>query len=220
MENKIRYQGLIFDLDGTLVNSLEDIADSMNSILSSRSFPVHHLEDYKLLIGHGLRNLVTNALPPNHRRATVIDESLVALIDHYRHNCLNKTKAYDGIADLLQELKFRNLKMAVFSNKADELTRQIVNHSFPDCPFSPVIGFTKEELKKPAPEVPLAIAKQWRIRPSDIIYIGDSGVDMQTANNAGMFALGALWGFRSKEEIISNGANYLINHPADLIAIL
>ncbi len=119
--------------------------------------------------------------------------------EDYRNNCISKTKPYDGITGLLDELVFHNMKLAVFSNKADEFTKQIVLALLPKWNFEAIVGLSSEEYKKPNPFVLLQISEKFGIRPEDIIYMGDSGTDMQTANNAGMYAVGALWGFRTKE---------------------
>jgi len=219
MKNNFQFEGLIFDLDGTLINSFEDIADAMNSVLQQHNFPIHETQAYKHFVGNGLRNLVRSTLPENHDEE-LVNKCLDSMIDLYRNNCLNKTKLYDGISDLLDELVSRKLKLTIFSNKADELTKKIVLALLPNWNFEAVIGLTTEAHKKPNPLVALQISDKLGIRPENMIYVGDSGVDMQTANNAGMYAVGALWGFRTKDELTLNGAKYFLNYPMDLIKIL
>jgi len=216
----MKYKGVIFDLDGTLVNSLEDIADSMNIILSKHGFPTHNLEAYKHFIGHGLKNLVRETLPEGSKDEALISSCFASMMEEYSNNCLNKTRPYDGIGELLNELTAREIKLAVFSNKVDELTKKVVMTLLPNWNFELVIGSSAEMPRKPNPFGALLISQQLEIDPEDLIYIGDTNVDMQTANSAKMYAVGALWGFRSKEELSSNGAKYLLNHPLDLIQIL
>lgn len=216
----MHFKGIIFDLDGTLIDSLEDIADSMNSVLLQHGFPAHEILAYKHFIGNGLRNLVQKTLPANQQDDDLVNRCHTMMVELYRTNCINKTKPYEGISDLLDALVSRNLKISVFSNKADELTKKIVESLLPDWDFEAVTGLSVEAYKKPNPFVALQISEKTGIPPGEIIYIGDSGTDMQTANNAGMYAVGALWGFRSKEELSSNGAKYLINHPMDLIQLV
>jgi phosphoglycolate phosphatase len=216
----MKFKGVIFDLDGTLVNSLEDIADSMNTILQNHNFPIHSLQSYKHFIGNGIRNLVYKTVPDENRNETTINECYDLMIEEYRTNAINKTKPYDGITGLLDELVSRNIKLAVFSNKADEFTKNIVHTLLPEWKFEAIVGFSVDAHKKPNPFVALQISQKFGVSPEEIIYVGDSGVDMQTANNAGMYAVGALWGFRTKEELTSNGAMYLINKPWDLLKIL
>jgi len=214
------YKGIIFDLDGTLVNSLEDLADSMNIVLKSFNFPTHELSAYRYLVGKGIRNLVRKALSDCSIDETLIENCYDSMINLYRENCVLKTKPYDGIIELINELTKRNKKLAVFSNKADELTQKIVMTLLPNCNFEVIMGLSSEEYKKPNPYGALLISDKFEVIPKDIIYVGDSGTDMQTANNAGMTAAGALWGFRTKAELISTGAKYILNTPQDLIQIL
>jgi phosphoglycolate phosphatase len=214
------FKGVIFDLDGTLVDSLQDIADSMNAVLQSHNFPTHDLHAYKEFVGDGLRNLVRRVLPQANRGETLIDECYDAMIETYNNNCLNKTKPYDGVTELLDELVSRNLKLAIFSNKADQFTKKVVSVLLPKWNFAAVVGLTTEADKKPNPRIALRITDEMGLRPEETIYVGDSGVDMQTANNAGMIAVGVLWGFRSKQELTSHGAQHLLSHPSDLLEIL
>ena len=215
----MKFKGVIFDLDGTLVNSLEDIADSMNNVLQSYGFPSHELQAYKHFIGNGIINLVREALPKASKEEEQI-RCFDLMMEDYRNNCTNKTQLYDGIAELLNELATRKLKLAVLSNKIDDLTKKVVKRLLPNWNFEVVIGVSAEIPRKPNPLGVLLICKQLGISAENLIYVGDTGVDMQAANSAGAYAVGALWGFRTKEELISNGAKYLLNHPLDLIQML
>lgn len=214
------FKGVIFDLDGTLVNSIEDLADSMNIVLNSHDFPTHELESYKYFVGKGIRNLISNALPKTHQDKSLIDSCFEMMLEVYRANCVNKTKIYKGIPELLDELTLRNIRMAVFSNKADEFTKRIVDSLLEKWNFESIIGFTTEELRKPNPEIAIRISKNFGISSSEILYVGDSGVDMQTANNAGMSAVGVTWGFRTEQELVETGAKFILHHPLDLLKIL
>lgn len=216
----MRFKGVIFDLDGTLVNSLEDIADSMNRVLAEYGFPTHDLEDYKRFVGRGLRNLVSRALPEGTKDEGLISRCRDSMLEEYGKNYLNKTRPYDGITDLLDELVRRGLKLGVFSNKNDDLTKKLVAALLRDWHFAAVIGSSSEIPEKPDPKGALLISRQLGISPERLIYVGDSDVDMETAHNAGMYAVGALWGFRTKEELISNGSEYLLKDPMDLLQIL
>lgn len=215
----MKFKGIIFDLDGTLVNSLEDIADAMNKVLQSLDYPTHSYDDYQYFIGSGLRNLVSKALPETNNDENQIEKSLNSMIDVYRDNCTNQTKAYQGIVELLNELKSRKLKLGVFSNKADALTKEITKALFPDV-FEPIVGLSTESLKKPNPFEALEISKSWGLQPEEMIFVGDSGIDMQTATNANMHAVGVSWGYRPEKELMENGAQHILNHPLDLIPIL
>lgn len=216
----ISFKGIIFDLDGTLVNSLEDIADSMNTVLRKFNYPSHDVQTYKKLVGHGIRDLIVKALPESDRDESIIERCQHSMMDVYRNNCLNKTKLYDGIKALLDELVYRRIKLAVFSNKTDEFTRNIVLTLLPNWKFEVIIGLSDEAHKKPNPQSALRISRIYNMNPEEIVYVGDSSVDMQTANNAGMYAVGVLWGYQRKDELLSNGAQCLLNHPLDLLKII
>jgi phosphoglycolate phosphatase len=213
-------KGVIFDLDGTLANTLSDIAGSMNRVLMAHGYPAHPVEDYKLLVGKGLDNLVTQALPLKSRQPAIISTCLSEMIADYSQNCLVNTCLYDGIRELLVDLTERNMKLAVFSNKADSLTQRIVSHLLSDIHFERVMGARPDFPKKPDPEGALFISRQEGITPNEIIYMGDSDIDMLTAINAGMHAVGVLWGFRSADELLANGAKVLLGHPSELPAII
>lgn len=215
----MNFKAVIFDLDGTLVNSIEDLADSMNEVLRQNNLPVHNIEAYKYFVGNGLRNLVKAALPESHQEEDVIKNAMAEMMETYSHNCIKKTTVYEGVPDLLDGLVLRDIKAAVFSNKPDELTKKVVKALFPSYHFEAVIGFTHDSLKKPNPLVPLQFCDTFGLLPKKVLYVGDSGVDMQTANNAGMFAVGVLWGFRTKEELAVNGAKYYLSHPLDLLKL-
>lgn len=214
----MKFKGVIFDLDGTLVNSLEDIANAMNSVLQHLDYPTHSYENYQYFIGSGLRNLVSKSLPKHHNDETQIERCYQLMVKVYRDHCTNQTKPYNGIIELLDYLISHNMKLGVFSNKSDELTKKIVASLFPDY-FHSIVGLSIESLKKPNPSEAIAISKNFALNPEEIIFVGDSGIDMQTATNANMHAVGVLWGYRSEEELIVNGAKHILNHPSDLIQI-
>lgn len=215
----MRFKGIIFDLDGTLVNSLEDISDAMNTVLTGLNYPTHTYDTYQYFIGSGLRNLVSKALPASNNSDEQIEICFDCMINEYREVCTIKTKPYEGVVTLLDDLVSRNIKLAVFSNKADELTKKIASEIFPEH-FETAIGLSTEELKKPNPFEALEISKSWNLKPEEILFVGDSDIDMQTAINANMFGVGVSWGYRTEEELIGSGAKVVINKPSELIEIL
>lgn len=217
--NTMKFKGIIFDLDGTLVNSLEDISDAMNTVLTSLNYPTHTYDTYQYFIGSGLRNLVSKALPASNNTDDQIEICFESMIETYRDICILKTKPYEGIVELLDQLVSRNIKLAVFSNKADELTKKIAAEIFPDY-FDAAIGLSTEQLKKPNPFEALEISKKWSLKTEEILFVGDSDIDMQTAINANMFAVGVSWGYRTKDELIASGAKMVLDKPLDLIEIL
>ncbi|HEY1195447.1 HAD family hydrolase [Flavobacterium sp.] len=215
----MKFKGIIFDLDGTLVNSLEDISDAMNKVLQGLNFPTHNYDTYQYFIGSGLRNLVSKALPANNNSDEQIEICFECMINEYREICTLKTKPYDGIVELLENLTSQNIKMAVFSNKADELTKKIASEIFPNH-FDTAVGLSTEALKKPNPFEALEIGKKWNLKPEEILFVGDSDIDMQTAVNANMFPVGVTWGYRTEEELKNSGAKLVVNTASELIEIL
>ena len=215
----MKFKGIIFDLDGTLVDSLHDISDAMNTVLESLNYPTHTYDTYQYFIGSGLRNLVSKALPSTHNSDDQIEICFECMINEYREICTLKTKPYEGILELLENLTSKNIKMAVFSNKADELTKKIASEIFPNY-FDTAVGLSTEELKKPNPFEAVEISKNWNLKPEEILFVGDSDIDMQTAVNANMFPVGVSWGYRTEEELKTSGAKLVINNASELIEIL
>ena len=215
----MKFKGIIFDLDGTLVDSLHDISDAMNTVLESLNYPTHTYDTYQYFIGSGLRNLVSKALPSSNNKEEQIEICFEMMIQEYRKICTSKTKPYEGILELLDNLTSQNIKLAVFSNKADELTKKIASEIFPNH-FDPAVGLSTEELKKPNPFEAIEISKKWNLKPEEILFVGDSDIDMKTAVNANMFPVGVSWGYRTEEELKSSGAKLVINNASELIEIL
>ncbi|MFO7369755.1 MAG: HAD family hydrolase, partial [Bacteroidales bacterium] len=206
-------------LDGTLADTLEDIAGSMNRMLTHCGYPLHEKESYKMLVGRGLDTLVRQALPVEARQDEIIEKCLAEMMADYDRNCLVETHLYTGVRELLDALVQMNLKLAVFSNKSEPLTQQIVSKLMGDIPFVKVAGARAGFPKKPDPAGALEICTLMEVPPEHIVYMGDSDVDMTTASRAGMYAVGVLWGFRSKEELQANGARALLKHPLELLEI-
>ena len=215
----MKFKGIIFDLDGTLVDSLHDISDAMNTVLESLNYPTHTYDTYQYFIGSGLRNLVSKALPSSNNKEEQIEICFEMMIQEYRKICTSKTKPYEGILELLDNLTSQNIKLAVFSNKADELTKKIASEIFPNH-FDAAVGLSTEELKKPNPFEAIEISKKWNLKPEEILFVGDSDIDMKTAVNANMFPVGVSWGYRTEEELKSSGAKLVINNASELIEIL
>ena len=214
------FDGVIFDLDGTLVDTLEDLADAMNRVLESEQAPGHSHATYKLLIGKGIRNLVGQSLPPEKRSAETITRCYGAMIADYGEHCLIKTRVYDGVTKLVSRLRAAGARLAVFSNKSDELTRRIVESLFEPGDFDVVTGAQPGLPLKPDPAVALRIAERLGVAPSRIVFLGDSGLDMLTATAAGMIAVGAAWGFRTKDELVESGARAVLDQPLELLELL
>lgn len=216
----MKYKAVIFDLDGTLLNTIDDIANSVNSVLEKSGFPVHSTEEIKYFVGTGFYNLIRLALPEKNRDDGTIKKLVEMLREEYNTRWNQYTKPYDGIAELLDELTKRNVKKAVLSNKADNFTKIIVAQLLPHWQFEVVWGERPDVPKKPDPTAALEIADMLNIPPDEFILLGDSSYDIQTGVAAGMFAVGALWGFRTADELKSAGADALIEKPLDLLKLL
>lgn len=211
----IQYKAVIFDLDGTLINSLNDLADSVNKVLASYNLPTYNIESYKYRVGNGIRKLMERSLPAD--KQNLLDEALEKFKAIYAEHNLDKTRPYADIMQLLQTLKDKDIKLGVCTNKHDEAAKAIIKTLFDENTFSQIIGDKAGLKRKPDPGKVLAIAKNWNIAPQEIAYLGDSGVDMQTAVNADMLAVGVLWGFRTADELKENGADVLISSPLELL---
>jgi phosphoglycolate phosphatase len=215
----MNFKAVIFDLDGTLLDTLEDLSDSMNSVLESMSLPVHPLSDYKILVGRGMRNLVTSALPPEMRAEEIIEHCYTAMFEEYGRRWDKKTRPYEGIDLLLDTLSRKQIKAAILSNKIDELTQLVVKKYLGRWRFEAVFGERDGVPRKPDPAGLFEIAGIMNIPPAEILCLGDSGSDMTAAISAGMYPAGALWGLRGGEELISHGALKVFENPVDLLEI-
>jgi phosphoglycolate phosphatase len=212
------FQTIIFDLDGTLIDSLEDIADAMNHTMATFGFPTHNYQAYKYFVGGGLMNLVKSSVPKSAlENPQVLQQCFDTMVDYYRKNLTRKTRLYPEIEELLDILTSKGIKMAILSNKRDELTQQICSVLLQKWSFEVVMGATDNFPRKPNPESALFIAKKMNVLPAEILYVGDTNVDMQTAVTAGMFPVGVTWGFRPREELQGAGAQLIIDNPLELI---
>ena len=214
------YKAVVFDLDGTLLDTLEDLADATNRALARFGFPAHELAAYNYFVGDGLRNLILRTLPEGHRDDETLAETIQAFQEEYGRNWADKTRPYEGIPELLDALTERGVPMAVLSNKPDEFTRLCVAKLLPRWSFEPVQGVSETNPKKPDPIGALVIAERLGIAPAEFLYVGDTNTDMKTANAAGMFAVGVTWGFRPAAELLAHGAKVLIDRPAELLDLL
>jgi phosphoglycolate phosphatase len=216
----VTYRAVLFDLDGTLLDTLRDIADAMNAVLARLRLPGHPPVDYRLFVGEGVTRLVERALPEERRDGELIRRAEAMLDEEYAHRWNATTRPYPGIPGLLDELAARGVPLAVLSNKPDDFTLLTVSRLLPAWRFHPVMGARPGVPRKPDPAAALEIAGILGIVPSDILYLGDSGVDMRTARAAGMHPVGALWGFRSAAELNEAGAAALVGSPAELLELL
>lgn len=212
-------KAIIFDLDGTLIDSLEDIAVCMNQVLEKENLPTHKIEDYKYFVGSGVDVLVENALEKNISQE-IKNKVVKEFKNVYDRNLHDKTQAYEGIYELLHELKKLNFKIGVLSNKPHEFTILYVNKLFKEFNIQEIHGQKDDIPKKPSPDAAINIAKSFNINCKDTYFVGDTMVDMQTAKNANMKAIGVLWGFREETELRENGADFIVKTPLDILKIV
>lgn len=217
---KIKFKAVIFDLDGTLLDTLDDLSDSMNATLAALGFPTHPKEQYRYFVGNGVDTLARRVLPKDKLTPEIIKKCLTLQRENYASWWDKKTRPYPGIEKMLADIENLGLPKAVLSNKSDDFTKLTVAKLLPDCNFDIILGVKDGVPKKPDPTAALDIACQINIAPNEILYLGDTDTDMQTANSAGMYAVGVLWGFRQADELLANGAKILIESPAQVIDIL
>ena len=215
----MRYQAALFDLDGTLLDTLDDLADCTNGVLSDFAMPTHPVDSYRYFVGNGWEKLAFRAAPAGTPEAT-LKEIAGAMAERYAAGWAVKTRIYDGVADLLGSFAGRGLKLAVLSNKPDVFTQVVVRHFFGDSLFALVIGARPGVPPKPDPSGALEIASRLDIASGRFLYLGDTNTDMQTGLAAGMYAVGVAWGFRPVVELREAGAKAIIEQPLDAVALL
>ncbi|MFH0941780.1 MAG: HAD family hydrolase [Chloroflexota bacterium] len=214
------YRALLFDLDGTLLDTLRDIADSVNRALTSLGFPQHELDAYRYFVGEGVEALATRALPENRRDQITVSKLTARIDEEYSLRWANNSRPYRGIPELLDNLTGLGIRLAVLSNKAQGFAEKTVSRLLPYWHFELVVGAVPSVPKKPDPAAALQIARQMDLMPGEFLYLGDSAVDMKTASAANMYPVGALWGFRTADELLSGGAKALVKEPLDVLSLL
>lgn len=216
----LRYKGVIFDLDGTLLDTIKDLSDSVNAVLEQFGFPTHSYAVYKQKIGHGFRNLIEVSLPPEKADEAMIDRGLKCFLAEYDQRYHSKTAPYDGIRALLEDLSRSGVLLAVNSNKRNDYTRTLIDGFFGDLPLTAVFGERAGVPKKPDPASALEIAALMNAAPEEIVYIGDSNTDIQTGKNAKMATIGVSWGFRGREELERSGSDSVVDRPEEIFQIV
>lgn len=216
----MKYKAVLFDLDGTLLNTLQDLADAVNTGLKRLGFPAHELDEFRYFVGEGREEMARKSLPEETRDPHTIDQLVNHINEYYTQHWSDHTLPYNGIPEMLNKLQTKGIKLTVFSNKPQEFTKANVSGLLANWSFEMVLGASTEVPKKPDATGALMIASQLDINPQDFLYLGDSGIDMLTAVKAGMFPVGALWGFRTAEELLECGAKALIEQPADLLHLV
>ena len=213
-----KYKAVIFDLDGTLLDTLNDLASSVNYALSTYNMPLRTIDEVRRFVGNGIEMLIRRAVPPL-TSDELIEKVFAVFKEHYKEHCADTTKAYDGINELLNLLKKSGLKIAVVSNKADFAVRSLCDDYFNGI-FDYVVGERANIKKKPAPDSVNEVLRYFNIDASKAVYVGDSDVDVDTARNANMDCIGVAWGFRGYDFLKEHGADMIINEPHEIISLI
>ena len=205
----------IFDLDGTLLNTITDLGKACNHALESMGFASHPIQAYAYMVGNGVRNLMKKAQPDADEET--IDKLLDCFKEYYNEHCLDNTKPYPGIPELLNSLKEKGVAIAVASNKYQEATQKIIDGCFPDMGFVAVEGQREGRQRKPDPSIIFSILNQYPVPKKEVLYIGDSAVDIETATRACVESIGVGWGFRSVAELRRANADFIVSHPQEIL---
>lgn len=214
----MKYQAVMFDMDGTLADTLGDIAAAANHAFTQMGQPTHTLERFRYLAGQGLQRLFTDALPEaEHARAP---EYMQHFRNYYAEHSMDTSTLYPGIADLLDAIIKREMKLVILTNKPDPAAHALTEKLMSQWDFDVVLGHREPYALKPDPASALAICDQLGVSPDQWLYVGDTNVDMHTAKNAGMFAVGVLWGFRDEDELRESGADVIVSNAQQIIDLL
>lgn len=214
------FRAVIFDLDGTLLDTLQDISDSMNAVLRSHGWPEHDRETYRTWVGDGAENLVLRAIPEAARTPEAVREGVRAYREEYERRWASNTRPYPGVAELLDGFLEKGFSLAVLSNKGEEFTQTMVRGLLARWGFRDIRGARPGSPLKPDPSAAFQVAANLGVDPSECLFFGDSGLDMETARRAGMFGIGVLWGFRGPEELAQAGARLLVKDPRSFVPFI
>jgi phosphoglycolate phosphatase len=210
------YNTFIFDLDGTLLNTLDDLAASVNYALRTHGMPERTLDEVRSFVGNGVRLLMERAIPEGSANPR-FEETFATFRAYYMEHSLDKTRPYEGIPEMIHTLKQRGCRLAVVSNKFYAATQELIRHFFPEITVA--IGEHEAEgiRKKPAPDTVFEALRQLGVGKEKAVYVGDSDVDLQTARNSGLPCISVLWGFRNRDFLLAHGATTFISHPEELL---
>ena len=211
---------VIFDLDGTLLNTVEDLGHAANYALQKNEFATHTMASYPFFVGNGVVRLIERVLPEDHRNVETVDKLLKDFKEYYNEHCTDCTKPYDGMPELLQDLRDKGVKIAVASNKYQLAVDRIISHFFPDINFVAVEGQKEGVNVKPDPSIVFAILAKAKVTKQETLYVGDSGIDMETARRACVDSAGVTWGFRSQKELTEHFANCIIHRPVEILDVV
>lgn len=211
---------VIFDLDGTLLNTIDDLAAATNYALKAMGYPQHGLWVYPNMVGNGVRKLIERALPDDQHSEKVVNDTLAHFKEYYGEHCCDATTPYPGIPELLEELTARGINLAVTSNKYEEAVTKIVAHYFPNANFRAILGNIDGIPRKPDPSIVFKALSMCPTPKAEVLYVGDSGVDMETARRACVESCGVTWGFRPIVELQQAYADHIISTPSQIIDLV
>ena len=211
---------VILDLDGTLLNTIEDLGQAANYALEKHGFATHTIASYPYFVGNGVRRLITRVLPEDHRDDATVDTLLKDFKEYYDQHLTDCTKPYAGIREVLEQLRDSDVMLAVASNKYHSAVVRIIDHFFGDLDWVSVKGQTEGMNVKPDPSIVFAILADAQVPKAQVLYVGDSGVDMETARRACIDSVGVTWGFRPEKELVESYADYIINSPAEILKLV
>jgi phosphoglycolate phosphatase len=214
------FHAILFDVDGTLLNTLQDLTDSVNAALARFGFPQHEIEAYRYFVGDGSSELARRALPKQYRNTKTIEKIVKATDEEYTKRWADNTVPYEGIPELLDAISNINFKKCILSNKKQSFTELTLAHFLTRWHFDLIIGAQPGLPRKPDPTAALLIARRMNLIPKDFLYLGDTATDMKTAVAAGMYPVGALWGFRTATELRNAGAKVLVPTPAGILSLI
>ena len=211
----------IFDLDGTLLNTIKDLGEAVNFALDKNGFHTHSIASYPFFVGNGVRRLIERSLPEDARKQSTVGETMLRdFKKYYNEHNTDRTQPYDGMPELLHQLQEQGVKLAVASNKYQQATEKIIGHFFADIDWVAVVGQQEGVPVKPDPSIIFMILSQAKVAKQDTLYVGDSGIDMEAARRACVDSVGVTWGFRPVKELKENHANVIINKPIDILPII
>ena len=213
------YRTVIFDLDGTILNTIDDLADAGNWVCRRNGWPEYTVEEFKAMVGHGIPNLVSRFSPAEQRSPLMLVHTLSQFSEYYGQHNMDKTVPYDGIPALLERLKEAGVRMAVYSNKADEFSRSLAEHFFPGT-FDAILGKRPGIPGKPDPEGLRLLMRELRTVPEESALVGDGETDLRSARNAGLRSVAVTWGFRSREALLAEGPDAMAESPEELLTLL
>lgn len=211
---------VIFDLDGTLLNTIADLGNAANHALEQMGYPKHAIGSYTGMVGNGVTKLLERALPEEARTTRIIEAMRTHFKEYYDAHLCDTTTVYPGIMELLEELRQRGVNIAVASNKYNSAVQTLISHFFGAYEWSAVFGHLDGVPVKPDPSVVFEVLAQCPTAKSDVLYVGDSGIDMETARRACVESCGVTWGFRTREDLVSHYADHIVSNPDDILPLL